>query len=71
MIPNYPHKLNYGLGETIELLRDNIAHFTLKEISPLADQIDKSNNFPGNLFIFQVSRAVKNILLCKPSCLAS
>ena len=50
MIPNYPHKLNYGLGETIELLRDNIAHFTLKEISKLANQIDKSNNFPGNLW---------------------
>ena len=46
LIPNYLPSLNFDLGSTVDTLRDSIANFTTKEIKPLAEEIDKKNDFP-------------------------
>ncbi|MHA1525139.1 MAG: isovaleryl-CoA dehydrogenase [Alphaproteobacteria bacterium] len=46
---NYP-SLNFALGETADLLRDTVRDFSAQEISPLAEEIDKSNTFPRHLW---------------------
>ncbi|CDZ77468.1 Acyl-CoA dehydrogenase [Legionella massiliensis] len=42
--------LQYQLGETYDMLRDNVYHFAQKEIAPLAAQIDHNNSFPNQLW---------------------
>jgi len=42
--------LNFGLGETIDLLRDAVEDFAQSEIAPLAAEIDRSNEFPQELW---------------------
>lgn len=42
--------LDHQLGETLDLLRNTIYQFAQKEIAPLAETIDKSNQFPQNLW---------------------
>jgi len=42
--------LNFGLGETIDLLRDAVEDFAQAEIAPLAAEIDRSNEFPQELW---------------------
>lgn len=42
--------LQYQLGETYDLLRDSIYQFARKEIAPLAEQIDRDNAFPNQLW---------------------
>ena len=42
---------DFGLGETIDLLRDSVASFAAGEISPRAEQIDKDNQFPRDLWL--------------------
>jgi len=37
--------LNHDLGETLDALRDSVRAFASKEIAPLADEIDRSNQF--------------------------
>ena len=50
MIPNAFRGLNFGLGETIDALRDSIIRFSAAEIAPRAEQIDKTNTFPRDLW---------------------
>jgi isovaleryl-CoA dehydrogenase len=38
--------LNFGLGETLDLLRASVQDFAQQEIAPLAAQIDRANEFP-------------------------
>ena len=38
------------LGEDIELLRDTVKSFAAEEIAPRAEQIDKDNLFPADLW---------------------
>jgi len=38
--------LNFGLGETLDLLRAAVQDFAQQEIAPLAAQIDRDNEFP-------------------------
>lgn len=45
----YP-QLDFGLGETASLLRDSIQDFVAAEIAPLADEIDKNDQFPLELW---------------------
>jgi isovaleryl-CoA dehydrogenase len=42
--------LNFGQGETIDMLRDTVASFAAKEIAPRAAEIDESNEFPNDLW---------------------
>jgi isovaleryl-CoA dehydrogenase len=42
--------LNFGLGETVDLLRAQVNEFAAREIAPIADQVDKSNEFPNELW---------------------
>ena len=45
---SYP-SLNFALGETIDMLRDQVQSFVAKEIAPRAAQIDSDNLFPACL----------------------
>jgi isovaleryl-CoA dehydrogenase len=42
--------LNFGLGETVDLLRDAVRDFAQAEIAPMAAEIDRSNEFPNQLW---------------------
>jgi isovaleryl-CoA dehydrogenase len=44
------HSLNFGLGETIDALRDAVKDFAQQEIAPLAAEIDASNSHPRELW---------------------
>ena len=50
MIPNDFPALNFDLGETADQLRASVRGFTADEIAPLAAEIDKSNEFPRQLW---------------------
>jgi isovaleryl-CoA dehydrogenase len=45
----YP-TLNFNLGEDIDMLRDSVFQFCTQEISPRADDIDSTNEFPMDLW---------------------
>jgi isovaleryl-CoA dehydrogenase len=42
--------LDFDLGETAGMLRDSVRSFAADEISPRAEEIDKSNEFPADLW---------------------
>jgi isovaleryl-CoA dehydrogenase len=42
--------LNFGLGEEIDMLRDAVIDFAASEIAPRAEEIDRSNEFPADLW---------------------
>ncbi|MGE4660378.1 MAG: isovaleryl-CoA dehydrogenase [Arenicellales bacterium] len=46
-----PPGLDFHLGETVDLLRENIAQFAAREIAPRAADIDRENTFPQNLWL--------------------
>ena len=50
MIPNTFADLDFGLGETADILRDTIRNFALKEIEPVAIATDELNEFPMHLW---------------------
>jgi len=50
MIPNDFPTLNFDLGETADQLRASVRGFSSDEIAPIADAIDKSNEFPRQLW---------------------
>ena len=41
---------DFGLGETVNLLRDSVRQFAEAEIAPRAAEIDASNTFPRDLW---------------------
>jgi isovaleryl-CoA dehydrogenase len=41
---------DFGLGETLDLLRESAQHFAASEVAPRAAQIDHSNEFPMDLW---------------------
>lgn len=45
----YPN-LNFGLGETIDMLSDAVQSFSQDEIAPRAADIDRENEFPADLW---------------------
>jgi isovaleryl-CoA dehydrogenase len=42
--------LDFGLGETIDMLRETVRVFAAKEIAPRAAQVDRDNLFPADLW---------------------
>jgi len=42
--------LQFGLGETLDILRNTVAGFAAKEIAPRAAAIDRANEFPRDLW---------------------
>ncbi len=46
---SYP-LLNFGLGETANLLRETVHDFVSEEIAPLAEEIDRNDVFPPELW---------------------
>ena len=50
MIPNTLKELDFDLGNDINVLKDSIQEFCKREIAPLAEDIDKKNDFPSHLW---------------------
>ncbi|MFC3678214.1 isovaleryl-CoA dehydrogenase [Ferrovibrio xuzhouensis] len=50
MISNSYPTLDFGLGETADMLRQSVRGFVDAELAPRADAIDKSNEFPRDLW---------------------
>jgi isovaleryl-CoA dehydrogenase len=42
--------LRFDHGETIDMLRDSVREFARREIAPRAAEIDRTNEFPGDLW---------------------
>lgn len=49
MLSNMP-ALDFGLGETVDMLRRQVASFAADEIAPRAAAIDRDNDFPMDLW---------------------
>ncbi len=45
----YP-TLNFGLGDEIDMLRDTVYQFCQAELAPRAEEIDRSNEFPADMW---------------------
>src|SRR5713101_4880163 len=50
MIPNAQRMFNFDLGETADAIRETVQDFAGNEIAPRASEIDKSNQFPRDLW---------------------
>src|SRR5882757_9319553 len=50
MIPNAHRMFNFDLGETADAIRETVQSFSTNEIAPRADEIDRSNHFPRDLW---------------------
>jgi isovaleryl-CoA dehydrogenase len=50
MIPNAWTGLDFGLGEDADMLRKTVADFARDRIAPRANEIDRSNEFPCDLW---------------------
>jgi isovaleryl-CoA dehydrogenase len=50
MASNTDYGLDFDLGEEIDMLRDSVRRFAEAEIAPRAAEIDRSNEFPNDLW---------------------
>src|SRR5215207_661036 len=50
MIPNAFRMFNFDLGETADAIRETVHAFSQNEIAPRAAEIDRSNQFPRDLW---------------------
>ncbi len=50
MISNRIPCIDFNLGQTVDALRESVSVFSSKEIAPRAAEIDKNNDFPGDLW---------------------
>jgi len=46
----FSESMSFGLGEEIDGLREAVRRFAADRIAPLADEIDRSNDFPAHLW---------------------
>jgi isovaleryl-CoA dehydrogenase len=51
MIRNSYRGLDFGLGQEAEMLRESVRAFSAREIAPRADEIDRGNTFPRDLWM--------------------
>jgi isovaleryl-CoA dehydrogenase len=50
MIANTWTGFDFGLGEDVDMLRDSVRRFSREKIAPRADEIDRKNEFPRDLW---------------------
>jgi isovaleryl-CoA dehydrogenase len=50
MLSNSLRGFDFGLGETADMLRDSVRGFATDNIAPRAEEIDRSNTFPRELW---------------------
>ncbi len=50
MLVNAPRPFNFDLGETADAIRDTVHAFAQEKIAPRAEEIDKTNQFPRDLW---------------------
>jgi isovaleryl-CoA dehydrogenase len=50
VIPNVNKVFNFDLGETADAIRDTVREFTQDHIAPRAEEIDRTNEFPRDLW---------------------
>ncbi len=50
MIANAWSGFDFGLGEDVDMLRDSVRRFAQQKIAPRADEIDRKNEFPRDLW---------------------
>src|ERR1700732_1590702 len=50
LIPNTWTGFDFGLGEDLDLLRQSVSGFARDQIAPRAAEIDRSNEFPRDLW---------------------
>ncbi|MGC2087672.1 MAG: acyl-CoA dehydrogenase family protein, partial [Bradyrhizobium sp.] len=50
MIPNAHRMFNFDLGETADAIRDTVFSFAQDQIAPRAAEIDRTNQFPRDLW---------------------
>jgi isovaleryl-CoA dehydrogenase len=51
MIPNAAPAFNFDLGETADAIRETVQGFSQDKIAPRAEEIDRTNQFPRDLWI--------------------
>ena len=50
MIPNAAREFDFDLGETADAIRASVRDFAQETIAPRADEIDRTNQFPRDLW---------------------
>src|ERR671921_879837 len=50
MLPNATKAFNFDLGETAEAIRETVRDFAQDKIAPRAEEIDRKNEFPRDLW---------------------
>jgi isovaleryl-CoA dehydrogenase len=50
VIPNTSKTFNFDLGETADAIRETVRNFAQDNIAPRADEIDRTNEFPRDLW---------------------
>jgi isovaleryl-CoA dehydrogenase len=50
MLSNQPPSFDFGLGETADMLRETVRGFAEDKVAPRAEEIDRSNEFPRDLW---------------------
>ena len=50
MIPNHGPSLDFDLGETADAIRETTSRFAADRVAPLAAEIDRTNDFPRQLW---------------------
>src|SRR5918998_5595345 len=50
MIPNAAREFNFGLGETADAIRETVRGFAGDRIAPRAEEVDRTNTFPRDLW---------------------
>ncbi|GGK17587.1 isovaleryl-CoA dehydrogenase [Salinarimonas ramus] len=51
MIPNAAPAFDFDLGETADAIRETVAAFAQEKIAPRAEEIDRTNQFPRDLWV--------------------